>query len=64
MTSHPWNKSFVWQNHTATSGALTQTQIDHFDSDGYGGGAKFAHTDPIRVWWSSGAGFGTPTLLV
>ena len=35
MTSHPWNKSFVWQNHTATSGALTQTQIDHFDSDGY-----------------------------
>ena len=35
MTIHPWNKSFVWQNHTATSGALTQTQIDHFDSDGY-----------------------------
>ena len=25
----------MWQNHTATSGALTQTQIDQFDSDGY-----------------------------
>jgi inosine-uridine nucleoside N-ribohydrolase len=25
----------VWQNHTATSGELTQTQIDQFDSDGY-----------------------------
>ncbi len=35
MNSHPWNKSFVWQNHTATSGELTQTQIDQFDSDGY-----------------------------
>ena len=35
MNSHPWNKSFVWQNHTATSGELTQTQIDQFDNDGY-----------------------------
>ena len=35
MNSHPWNKSFVWQNHTVTSGELTQTQIDQFDSDGY-----------------------------
>jgi len=35
MNSHPWNKSFVWQNHTATSGELTKTQIDQFDSDGY-----------------------------
>ena len=35
MNSHPWNKSFVWQNHTVTSGALTQTQIDQFDNDGY-----------------------------
>ena len=25
----------MWQNHTATSGELTQTQIDQFDSDGY-----------------------------
>lgn len=35
MNLHPWNKSFVWQNHTATSGVLTQTQVDQFDSDGY-----------------------------
>ena len=35
MNSHPWNKSFVWQNHTVTSGELTQTQIDQFDNDGY-----------------------------
>ena len=35
MISHAWNKSFVWQNHTVTSGALTQTQIDQFDNDGY-----------------------------
>ena len=35
MNSHPWNKSFVWQNHMVTSGALTQTQIDQFDNDGY-----------------------------
>jgi len=35
MNSHVWNKSFVWQNHTVTSGALTQTQIDQFDNDGY-----------------------------
>ena len=25
----------MWQNHTATSGELTQTQIDQFDNDGY-----------------------------
>ena len=35
MNSHPWNKSFVWKNHTVTSGELTQTQIDQFDNDGY-----------------------------
>jgi ectoine hydroxylase-related dioxygenase (phytanoyl-CoA dioxygenase family) len=35
MNLHPWNKSFVWQNHIATSGVLTQTQVDQFDSEGY-----------------------------
>ena len=35
MSKHPWNKSFEWQNHTATSGVLSQDQIDQFDQDGY-----------------------------
>ena len=35
MNNHPWNSSFEWQNHTATSGVLTQSQIDQFDQDGY-----------------------------
>jgi ectoine hydroxylase-related dioxygenase (phytanoyl-CoA dioxygenase family) len=35
MNNHPWNKSFEWQNHTATSGVLSQAQIDQFDRDGY-----------------------------
>ena len=35
MNNHPWNKSFEWQNHTATSGVLSQAQIDQFDQDGY-----------------------------
>ena len=35
MNNHPWNKSFKWQNHIATSGVLSQAQIDQFDQDGY-----------------------------
>ena len=35
MNNHPWNTSFEWQNHTATSGVLSQAQIDQFDQDGY-----------------------------
>ena len=35
MNNHPWNRSFEWQNHNATSGVLTQSQIDQFDHDGY-----------------------------
>ena len=35
MDNHPWNNTFEWRNHTATSGVLTQAQIDQFDHDGY-----------------------------
>ena len=35
MNNHPWNKSFEWQNHSATSGVLSQDQINQFDHDGY-----------------------------
>jgi hypothetical protein len=35
VNKHQWNTSFEWQNHQATSGVLTQTQIDQFDQDGY-----------------------------
>jgi phytanoyl-CoA hydroxylase len=35
VNNHPWNTSFEWQNHQATSGVLTQEQIDQFDHDGY-----------------------------
>jgi len=35
MNNHPWNESFEWRNHNATSGVLSQSQIDQFDQDGY-----------------------------